>query len=194
MDKRGKITTKEFIRRYPDNKSAQTQFEEWRWRGTKRCAYCDGVRISRVRNQETPYQCKDCKKRFSVRTGTIMSSNNSSYLAWLAAVHIATTGLKEVKCEKFARDLGIAPRSVRNLAHRLCEAEGNGTPPFSKLKAVNGAYDQNKVGAGRARKSPRARVKAGGKTAIASAKHRNVKKVRGKIVKLSNQTSFHGFA
>ena len=120
--KREKISVVEFMRNYPTEESARAQFEEWRWGGQKRCAHCDSVRIVEANNQKMPYRCKDCRKRFSPKTGTVMANSNLSYSTWLSAIYIAATGLKETASTELGSDVGCAQKSAWFLGQRIRKA------------------------------------------------------------------------
>ena len=117
-----KISIHQFVQAYPTDEAAMAQFERWRWGDQRRCAHCDSVRVSVAKNQRMPYRCKDCRKRFSPRTGTVMADSNLSYLTWLAAIYIASTGVKGTSSTKLASDLGITQKSAWHLGQRIRQA------------------------------------------------------------------------
>ena len=41
-----------------------------------------------------PYRCRDCRKFFSVRTGTVMQSSKLGYQTWALAIYLLNTGIK----------------------------------------------------------------------------------------------------
>ena len=116
------ISVVEFMQNYPTEESARAQFEEWRWGGQKRCAHCDSVRIWEADDQKMPYRCKDCRKRFSPKTGTVMANSNLSYSTWLLAIYVAATGLKGTASTKLGSDVGCAQKSAWSLGQRIRNA------------------------------------------------------------------------
>lgn len=68
-----------------------------------------------------PYRCRDCRKRFSVRTGTVMERSKLGYRIWAFALYLMTTGIKGTSSMKLSRDLGITQKSAWHLAHRIRE-------------------------------------------------------------------------
>lgn len=120
--KREKISIVEFMRKYPTEESVRKQFEDWRWGDQKRCAHCDSVRISEAKNRKMSYRCKDCRKRFSPKTGTVMANSNLSYSTWLLAIYIAATGLKGTASTKLGSDVGCTQKSAWFLGPRIRKA------------------------------------------------------------------------
>lgn len=66
-----------------------------------------------------PYRCRDkeCRKRFSVRTGTCMDSSNLGFQTWAIATYLMTTSLRGVSSKKMHRDLDITQKKRLALGH-----------------------------------------------------------------------------
>ena len=120
----GEFNLSDLEERYPTEEAALEQFKQWRWADGVRCPYCDGARIS-TSKQTMPYRCKDCRKRFSLRTGTIMENSNLPYLTWLAAAYVLTTNSEGVPTTQLGSDLSITQKSAWHLAQRVLEATGD---------------------------------------------------------------------
>ena len=67
---------------------------------------------------------KECGKRFSAKTGTVMEGSKLGFQTWMVATYLLTTNLKSVSSMKLPRDLDINQRSAWFLAHRLRTALG----------------------------------------------------------------------
>ena len=62
---------------------------------------------------------KQCAKRFSLKTGTVMEGSKFGFQVWVIATYLMSTNLKSVPSMKLHRDLDITQRSAWFLAHRL---------------------------------------------------------------------------
>ena len=62
---------------------------------------------------------KQCAKRFSVKTGTVMEGSKLGLQVWMIATHLLSTSLKSVSSMKLHRDLDINQRTAWFRAHRL---------------------------------------------------------------------------
>ena len=59
-----------------------------------------------------PYRCNDCKKRFSVKSNSVMDSSKLGYQKWAIAIFLVTTSLKRESSMKLHRDLGITLKAA----------------------------------------------------------------------------------
>ena len=121
----------QIVRRFPDDDAAEAWFAETRWPGGPVCPHCGSVRVqSGAAHATMPYRCRDCRKRFSVKTGTVMANSKLGYQVWAIAVYLMTTGISGVSSMKLHRDLGITQKSAWHLAHRIREAWGDQAAAF----------------------------------------------------------------
>lgn len=67
------------------------------------------------------YRCKDCRKHFSVCTGTVLEESRLPLQKWLMAVYMMITACKGIPSTQMARQLGITQTSTWFLAQRLRE-------------------------------------------------------------------------
>ena len=112
----------EVMRVFPDDAAAEAWFVKARWPEGIRCPFCDSDRVQEGTAHKTmPYRCRGCRKRFSVKTGTVMQSSKLGYQIWALAGYIMTTNLKGAASMKLHRDLGITQKTAWHLAHRIRE-------------------------------------------------------------------------
>ena len=140
--KQDKVSFYKFFQRFPDEDSAEKYFAEKRWGkdGKDRfCPHCGSVRTVTA-NDKMPYRCKDCRKRFSVRTGSILAESKVPLHKWLMAVYLLNTNLKGVSSMKLARDLDIQQRSAWFLAHRIRESMKEETGLFTSPTEADECY------------------------------------------------------
>ena len=115
---------------FPDDATAEKWFAKTRWPEGPHCPHCGSVNVqSGAAHKSMPYRCREreCRKRFSVRTGTCMEASNLGFQIWAIAVYLMSTSLKGVSSMKLHRDLEITQMSAWHLAMRLRKAlEGDG--------------------------------------------------------------------
>ena len=108
---------------FPDDATAEAWFAEKRWPDGAQCPHCKHPSVqSGAKHPTMPYRCRGCKKRFSVKTGTVMEGSNLSYQTWAIAVYRMTTSLRGVSSMQLHRDLGITQKAAWHLAHRIRQA------------------------------------------------------------------------
>ena len=78
-----------------------------------------------------PFHCRDCRKFFSAKTGTVMHSSKIGYRKWALAIYIFTTGLKGTSSMKLHRDLGVSQKTAWHMAHRIRKSFGTSENPFA---------------------------------------------------------------
>ena len=74
------------------------------------------------RTPSAGYRCitaNDCKKDFTVKTGTVMHDSKLPLSKWALAFYLFSTNLKGVSSMKLHRDLGITQKTAWHLAHRI---------------------------------------------------------------------------
>lgn len=130
---RNGLSVQQLFKIFPGDKTAEKWFVDQRWGDESYCPHCGSLNVqSGAKHKTMPYRCreKQCAKRFSVRTGTVMESSNLGYQTWVVAIYLMTTSLKDVSSMKLHRDLDITQKSAWHLAHRIREAfdsfEGSG--------------------------------------------------------------------
>ena len=107
---------------FPDDATAECWFIEKRWQGSLSCHHCGSTNVQAGAKHETmPFRCRDCRKRSSVRTGTMMQSSKLGYQTWAIAIYLLTSSPKRVSSIRLHKDLNITQKSAWHLAYRLRE-------------------------------------------------------------------------
>lgn len=115
------ISTYEFFKLYPDEKSAIVYLEGRRWKKGIVCPHCESKRTSRQRDYRY-HQCKDCRKKFTVCTGTIFERSHISLEKWLYSMYLLQTARKGISSLQLSKEIGITQKSAWFMLHRLREA------------------------------------------------------------------------
>ena len=191
-ERRG-LTIAELIRLFPDDAAAERWFSDTRWPDGPRCPRCESANVQTGAAHATmPMRCRDCRKRFSVKTGTAMEASNLGYQTWALATYLLTTSLKSVSSMKLHRDLGISQKSAWHLAHRIREAwaddvDGQLARPAEVDEAFVGGREANKHEWHREQNGPAEKV------AVVGLKDRATGTVRAKVVGQTHGPVLRGF-
>ena len=113
------------MKMFPDEQSAASWFESVRWprSADRRCPHCGSANtMERANRKPLPFRCRDCRKFFSVRHGSVMTHSRIPLQKWAVAIHLCANSPKGVSSMKLHRDLGITQKSAWHMAHRLREA------------------------------------------------------------------------
>ena len=190
----------ELFRIFPDDAAAEKWLIEQRWPNGIACHHCGSTNVQTGAKHKTmPFRCRDCRKRFSVRTGTVMQASNLGLRVWVVAMYLMSTNLKGISSMKLHRDLDVTQKAAWFLAHRLRDAwrvDGHPGLPFLGPLEV----DETHVG-GKAKSMHGKRKKALGigdnplanKTTVVGVRDRETGKVKAAVVQDTAPETLHGF-
>ena len=190
------LSLRKLTKLFPDDATAEQWFINQRWPDGVRCPYCgsDNVQTG-AKHKSMPFRCraKECGKRFSTKTGTVMQSSNVGFQTWVFAMYLLTTNLKGISSMKLHRELDITQKSAWHLAHRLRDSFVSGSSRMAGPVEVDEAY----MGGRNANKHAHKKIKNAngtvGKTAVVGMKDRGTNQVQATVVERTNQETLQGF-
>jgi transposase-like protein len=124
-----------------DEAAAFTHVEAMLWSDGPVCPHCgvvdrayrlDGVRTKpSKKNPEGKerhglWKCRECRKQFTVRKGTIFEESHLPLHLWLQAIHLMVSSKKGISSHQLHRVLGITYKSAWFLTHRIRECMRSG--------------------------------------------------------------------
>ncbi len=131
----------EFLQQFPDEDAATAFFELRRWGSEPYCPHCGSLSTSAIENgQPMPYRCRDCRRHFSVRTGTVLADSKVPLHKWLMAIYMLHTARKGVSSPQMARELGVTQKTAWFLNHRIRAAMAHRGGLFGGEVEVDEAY------------------------------------------------------
>jgi transposase-like protein len=68
------------------------------------------------------YKCRDCRKPFTVKIGTIFEASHIPMRIWLQAIYLVASSKKGVSSNQLHRALGVTLKSAWFMSHRIREA------------------------------------------------------------------------
>lgn len=117
----------------PDEQSAIDHFTAIRWKNGAFCPLCksaDASRIGRVNRivstaenkvaiPTNVHKCYVCRKRFSIKVGTIFEDSKIPLRSWMLAIWLITSHKKGIASTQLAKDLGVTQKTAWFMTHRL---------------------------------------------------------------------------
>ena len=89
-----------------------------RWPNGITCPRCESDQYTFISTRRT-WQCKACKKMFTVKVGTIMEDSPIGLDKWLCAMWMICNAKNGVSSYEIHRAIGITQKSAWFLLHRI---------------------------------------------------------------------------
>lgn len=107
-----------------DENKCREYLEYIRWEGKPVCPHCgcknkEHYKLKQQNEFKGLYKCKDCRKRFTVKVGTMFHGSHISLRKWFIAIYIFSSHKKGISSLQLHRDLGITQKSAWFMLQRI---------------------------------------------------------------------------
>ena len=115
------------IRYFADDERAFEYMKQVRWPdGIVTCSHCGWPRSSFVSTRKI-WRCKECKKQFSIRLGTIFEDSPIKFDKWIAAAWLIANAKNGISSYEIGRSLGVCQKTGWFMLQRIRLAMQNGS-------------------------------------------------------------------
>jgi transposase-like protein len=111
-------TLLEAVRYFGDEDRCRDFLAGLRWPNGVRCIRCDSDRVGFLATRSL-WRCKECRKEFSVKKGTIFEDSPIPLSKGLPAIWLYSAGKKGRSSHQLARDLGVTQKTAWFISHRI---------------------------------------------------------------------------
>jgi transposase-like protein len=143
------------------NDRCRNYLERLRWPNGPHCPRCESSGVARVPSRHQ-IDCRSCRYRFSVTSGTLLQNSNVPLWKWLLAVSLLVDADSGFPAHRLAPAIGVSYKTAWSVGHRIraamggsSEAEGHALETLAASRAsrtprlydpaVAGSYHQVSV-------------------------------------------------
>jgi transposase-like protein len=108
----------EMMEAFPDEQACIDHLRSIRWKNGAFCPHCGSSKVYHFSDRRN-HKCGDCRKRFSIKVGTIFEDSKIELRTWMMAVWMLTSHKKGIASTTLARDLGVTQKTAWFMLHRL---------------------------------------------------------------------------
>src|SRR2546430_5308818 len=184
-------TLQEAIKHFSDEQVCIDAVAKMRWPDGPQCPACAAKEPYYLKTQKR-WKCRECRRQFSVKLGTIFEDSPIPLQKWLPAVWLLTNCKNGVSSWEVSRALGITQKSAWFMLHRirLGMKENYGYGPLNKIGGSENEVEVDETFVGGQKKNMhkekqvRYEAKGGafGKTIVQGILDRTAWQVRAKVV------------
>ena len=177
---------------FPDEQTAIDHFTAIRWADGAYCPLCGSTKVYHFSDKRT-HKCGDCRKRFSIKVGTIFEDTKIELRKWIMAIWMITSHKKGIASTTLAKDLGVTQKTAWFMLHRLRHAAR--TQSFNKPLDGEVEIDETYVGgkaSNRHKGDPKNGPGTSGKVAVIGAMERGGSVV-ATVIETTSTATLDGF-
>lgn len=108
----------EFTEVFSTEQNCLNYLKEIRWCEGAYCPYCGCTKVYTFKDNKN-YKCAECRKRFSVKVGTIFEDTKIPLRKWFLAIYLLTAHKKGISSLQLSRDLDVTQKTAWFILHRL---------------------------------------------------------------------------
>ena len=101
---------------------ARDYLEKLRWPNGVECAHCNSSDVVKLMGKSTipgTYKCRECRKKFTVRVGTILHGSHIPLVKWILAFYLVCSSKKGMSAHQIHRTLDLTYKTAWHLVHRI---------------------------------------------------------------------------
>ncbi len=108
----------EMLEVFGDEQACIDHLTNLRWRDGAYCPHCGSAKVYHFSNNRA-HKCGDCRKRFSIKVGTIFEDSKISLKKWFIAIYLITSHKKGIASTQLAKDIKVTQKTAWFMLHRL---------------------------------------------------------------------------
>jgi transposase-like protein len=141
---------KEFMKKFPDEKTIIDYFIKIRYPEGIKCPVCGNEKVYQKKGRLKVFDCNFCGRSFSIFKDTIFEKTTTDLQKWFFAIHLVLNAKKGISAKQLQRELGVTYKTAWRMLHQIRQAmeDKNSDDFFDTIVEIDETY----VG-GKSRKS-----------------------------------------
>ncbi|MEA2016017.1 MAG: IS1595 family transposase [Actinomycetota bacterium] len=152
---------KEFMKKFPDEKSIIDYFIKIRYPEKVICSKCGSDKVVHRKDYPKLFQCNLCNNSFSVFKDTIFEKTTTDLQKWFFAIHLVLNAKKGISAKQLQREIGVTYKTAWRMLRQIRRAieDKNSDDFFDTIVEIDETYvggkprkknkrDENKKGGG----------------------------------------------
>ncbi len=108
-----------FFDTFHNESQCATFLAQVRWGANAICPFCGSIHCFIPPRLNERFACYDCKRRFSVKVGTIFENTKLPLNKWFLAIYLLIYHKKGISSVQLAKDLSITQKTAWHLAQKI---------------------------------------------------------------------------
>lgn len=133
----------ELTKTFHDENTCLEFLKQSRWANGAYCPHCGHTKLYAFKDGKN-YKCAECRKRFSVKVGTIFEDTKIPLQKWFMAIYLLTAHKKGISSLQLGRDIDVTQKTAWFMLHRLRHASA--TKAFNQPLRNTVEVDETYVG------------------------------------------------
>lgn len=119
--------------------------EDMRWYGEPICPHCGSIskhhyKLTQNGEFKGLYKCKDCRKRFTVRIGTMFEDSNLPLKKWFYAIYWFLSNKKGISSCQLAKFIDVTQKTAWFMLHRIRHNIKDDDATFDDMTQMDETY------------------------------------------------------
>lgn len=107
----------DLVKAFPDEKTCMDYLAEMRWNGQVVSPFDETSKVYTMKDGR--FMCKNTKKYFNAKVGTIFEDTKIPLIKWYMALYIFSSHKKGVSSHQLAKDIDVTQKTAWFMLHRL---------------------------------------------------------------------------
>jgi len=133
---------KEFMKKFPDEKSIIDYFMGIRYPDGIKCPYCKNEKVYQKKERLKVFDCNFCGRSFSIFKDTIFEKTSTDLQKWFFAIHLVLNAKKGISALQLQREIGVTYKTAWRMLHQIRQAmeDRNNEDFFDTIVEIDETY------------------------------------------------------